>query len=76
MLHLNVFVPLFVFMLLPVWIPIIGTVSGKLADRIRPARKGAAAIVVAEAKAASERGRTTAREAHAAAIANDLPMAA
>jgi len=76
MLHLNVFVPLFLFMLFPVAIPIIGTVAGNLTDRIRPARKSAAERVVADAKAASERDRTMAREVHAEPTVVDLPIAA
>ncbi len=49
MLHLNVFVPLFVFMLFPVWIPIIASVSGRIADRLRPTPRSGGELVVAEA---------------------------
>ena len=59
------FVPLFAFMLIPVWIPMIAIVVGNVIDRVRPVEHTAAESAVMEARqrAAATRGQAPARRA-------------
>ena len=50
-LHLNIFVSLFAFMLVPAWIPILGSLTGRVRDRLMPRRSTPAQRVVEGAKA-------------------------
>lgn len=52
-------VPLALFMLIPVWIPIIAIVAGRVVDQLRPTPMTPAGAAVAQAKArsATNRGR-------------------
>lgn len=49
--------PIFAFMLIPVWLPIIGTLLGSLCDRVRPQTHSPAEQAVAAAKARSAYAR-------------------
>jgi hypothetical protein len=57
----NVMIPLFLFMLIPVWIPLIAIVVGNVLDRVRPAPISPAAAVVADLKTRSAAARSTSR---------------
>lgn len=46
-------VPLYLFMLIPVWIPLIAVVVGASLDRFRPAQASPATVAVTNAKARS-----------------------
>lgn len=63
---LTVYVPLFAFMLIPVWIPLIAVSLGAVADRIRPTRPGHALSAVREAKARTAALRDGGHRAHRA----------
>lgn len=52
--------PIFAFMLVPVWIPIIGTLLGALGDQLRPPTPSAAERAVEEAKKRSTDARGSA----------------
>jgi hypothetical protein len=55
------YVPLFAFMLIPVWIPIIAIVVGNVIDRVRPPEVSRAEVVVSSAKQRAVAVRGTAR---------------
>lgn len=48
-----IFVPLFGFMLIPVWIPVLAVVGGKIADLFSPREEQAMAARLAERRAAA-----------------------
>ena len=54
---LSTIVPMFAFMLIPVWIPVIAVVVGSVVDVIRPKRVSAGEIAVEAAKERSLAGR-------------------
>jgi hypothetical protein len=61
---LSTMVPLYVFMLIPVWIPIIAVTIGAIADRLRPPRRSPAQLAVETARARSaQRNRLSAASA-------------
>lgn len=66
---------LFAFMLIPVWIPMIGALCGAMADRLMPAQTSPAsqAVAVARARAAEVQRR---RPAMARADASRVPSRA
>lgn len=49
----TIIIPLFTFMLVPVWIPIIGVVAGNVMDRVHPAASTPAQAAVDAAKVRS-----------------------
>lgn len=55
---LAVYVPLFAFMLLPVWIPIIAVLCGMVSDAVRPREPSGARAAVEAAKRHSLERRT------------------
>lgn len=55
---LAVFVPLFAFMLLPVWIPIVAVVCGMASDAVRPREASGTRAAVEAAKRHSLERRT------------------
>ena len=50
---LNVIVPLFALMLMPVWVPIIAATAGAVLDRCRPRSASPAQRAIEEAKVRS-----------------------
>lgn len=56
---LSVFLPLFGFMLIPVWIPLTGAICGAIHDRLRQQRvsPALAAVQVAKARTAVRAGQ-------------------
>lgn len=76
---LKVFVPLFGFMLIPVWIPLVAMAWGAVVDRLVPQSVTAAGAAVEAAKARSaelhaDRAQVGASPRHAAVVAE--PVAA
>lgn len=53
--------PIFAFMFIPVWIPIIGTIVGAICDRLLPQPSSPAeqAVVAAKSRSAEARGSVT-----------------
>lgn len=54
--------PIFAFMLIPVWIPIIGTALGALCDQLLPRTSSPAEQAVAAAKTRSAEARSRSHE--------------
>lgn len=70
---LAIFIPLFGFMLIPAWIPLVALVFGKLADLARPREEQAMAARLAERRAAE---RAVAVPVATAAVATVTRLAA
>lgn len=55
---ISVFAPIFAFMLIPIWIPLVTAMLGAVADGLRPARRTATSVAVESARSRSARART------------------
>jgi hypothetical protein len=71
---LGIMIPLFGFMLIPVWIPLIAIAAGAVLDRVRPPVMTPAMTIVAEAKRRSAEVRASTRTTAADLV--DHPLAA